>query len=153
MPAQNIPNRLMSCGVLITQGQPIEKFLLMKHKSRWDLPKGHTEPGETELECALRELAEETGILADQVELDPEFRFATDYVVRYKRFGRQPIPKTTVIFLGRLLCDVKIVVTEHLGYQWMPWCPPHSIQEWTLDPLLMAVERHLGETDCQGQSV
>ncbi|MEL7161300.1 MAG: NUDIX domain-containing protein, partial [Bacteroidota bacterium] len=31
-------------------------------RNRWDLPKGHVDPGETNLECALRELEEETGV-------------------------------------------------------------------------------------------
>ena len=46
----------LSCGFLILRGQPIDSFLLMKHPRRWDLPKGHLDEGETELQCALREL-------------------------------------------------------------------------------------------------
>jgi 8-oxo-dGTP pyrophosphatase MutT (NUDIX family) len=52
----------LSCGFLILRGQPVDSFLLMKHPRRWDLPKGHLDEGETELQCALRELQEETGI-------------------------------------------------------------------------------------------
>ncbi|MFN9976001.1 MAG: NUDIX domain-containing protein, partial [Phycisphaerae bacterium] len=46
----------LSCGFLIVKGDPIDSFLLMRHPKRWDLPKGHVDPGETEMECALREL-------------------------------------------------------------------------------------------------
>ena len=53
-----------SCGFLLVRGEPIREFLLMRHADRWDLPKGHVDAGETEMECALRELAEETGVAA-----------------------------------------------------------------------------------------
>ena len=137
-----IPEKLVSCGILIYRGDPIESFLLMEHKKRLDLPKGHVEPGESELECAYRELKEETGIKSDDIELDPDFRHTSDYVVRYKKYGRQPIPKTTVIFLARLLNPVEIIVTEHQGHHWQPWNPPHEVQEMAIDPLLAAVDSH-----------
>jgi bis(5'-nucleosidyl)-tetraphosphatase len=40
------------------------KFLMIKHLKggHWSFPKGHKEPGETDIEAALRELTEETGI-------------------------------------------------------------------------------------------
>ena len=137
-------NELKSCGVLVTRGRPLSEFLLMKHPTRWDLPKGHVDPGETEIQCALRELEEETGIAAADIELDADFRFTTRYsVVSQKRTGGEPWPKTLVIFLGRLKRDVEIVTTEHGSYAWFPWRPPHRIQEQTIDPLLSAVEEHL----------
>ncbi len=36
--------------------------VLMIHKGRWDLPKGHREQGETWAGCAVREVGEECGI-------------------------------------------------------------------------------------------
>ena len=45
------------------------KVLLLRHSSvssrgggHWDFPKGHIDDGETEIQTALRELEEETGI-------------------------------------------------------------------------------------------
>jgi bis(5'-nucleosidyl)-tetraphosphatase len=138
----------VSCGFLIVRGQPIDSFLLMQHPHRWDLPKGHVDEGETELQCALRELEEETGIAADDIEVDPTFRFEHSYPVNQKRYGgRGFIEKKLLIFLGRILRPVNIVVTEHHGYEWFPWNPPHAIQEMTIDPLLKQVHEHL-----QGQS-
>jgi 8-oxo-dGTP pyrophosphatase MutT (NUDIX family) len=34
--------------------KPDQSFLLMSHKDRYDLPKGHMEVGETEQQTALR---------------------------------------------------------------------------------------------------
>ena len=37
-------------------------YLFIERKGKWDLPKGHIEPGETPEQCALREVEEECGI-------------------------------------------------------------------------------------------
>ena len=128
-----------SCGFLILRGQPIREFLLMRHADRWDLPKGHVDPGESETECALRELQEETGIVASDIEPLDGFRFTLEYPVKNKRTG-ELTDKTLVVFLARLARDVAIKPTEHPDYQWFPWQPPHRIQAKTIDPLMAAVE-------------
>lgn len=38
--------------------------LMIYRNGRWDLPKGHLEPGETIEACAVREVCEETGVAA-----------------------------------------------------------------------------------------
>ena len=119
----------------------------MEHPKRWDLPKGHVDPGETDMECAMRELAEETGITASDIQLDAGFRFEHGYQVRHKRFNGELADKTLVIFLAELVCDVKIVVTEHDSYEWFKWDPPHDIQRKSLNPLLAEVEAYWGRRD------
>lgn len=136
--------KLYAYGVLIVRGDPIESFLLMVHKDRLDLPKGHLDEGEGEIECALRELEEETGIAAADIELDTGFRFSTSYPVWPKKYGKEECLKTTTIFLGRLLHDVEIKLTEHAGFEWRDWSPPHTIQSETIDPLLEQLAVYLG---------
>lgn len=134
----------VSCGFLIVRGEPLSEFLLMKHPTRWDLPKGHVDPGETELQCALRELEEETSIQPADIQIDKDFLFESRYLVNQKRYGGKGIiEKTLKIFLARLLYPVDILVTEHDGYRWFEWQPPHQIQELTIDPLLSAVNEHI----------
>ena len=134
-----------ACGFLIVKGDPVESFLLMKHAKRWDLPKGHIDPGENDLQCALRELLEETGIQEDQLIVDPEYRYESRYLVGGKRYGEsgQKVVKTLRIFLGRLTEDVAIDLTEHIGYEWFPWKPPHQIQQQAIDPLLAHFEDYI----------
>ena len=134
--------QIKSCGVLIIEGNPIDRFLLMEHANRLDLPKGHVDEGETDLECALRELQEETSIELEDIDLDPDFRFELQYPVKMKRYGNETCLKTLVIFLGRLRHPVKIEPTEHQGFRWVAWSPPHSIQLETIDPLLAALSAH-----------
>ena len=132
---------VQSCGFLIVRDEPTPSFLLMKHSTRWDLPKGHIDAGETKMQCALRELWEETGITSEQIVIDPDFKFKHDYVVRHKRDNKKKEKRLT-IFLAQLIKPVTISVTEHESYKWFEWKPPHSIQSETIDPLLAKLAEH-----------
>lgn len=135
-------SQVKSCGFLIVRGKPVSDFLLMRHPDRWDLPKGHVDGGENDLQCALRELEEETSITINDIEIDGDFRFITQYPVVSKKKGKVR-QKTLVIFLAYLVRDVNIAVTEHAGYQWFDWDPPQQIQAATIDPLLVELQTHL----------
>lgn len=49
-------------GILYREGENTCRVLLIFRNGVWDLPKGKKEPGETNEECARREVAEEVGI-------------------------------------------------------------------------------------------
>jgi 8-oxo-dGTP pyrophosphatase MutT (NUDIX family) len=58
----------LSCGVVVTDG----KRVLLGHATRsprWDIPKGLAEPDESHAAAAVRELAEETGLVVTEAEL------------------------------------------------------------------------------------
>ena len=68
-----------SCGALVFRRfHGNTELLLIKHANggHWSFPKGHVESGETEVETALREIKEETGI---DVLIDPSFREVISY--------------------------------------------------------------------------
>jgi 8-oxo-dGTP pyrophosphatase MutT (NUDIX family) len=132
--------------VLMTREDPME-VLLMRHTNRWDFPKGHCEDGESFRDAALREMEEETGVDSSEVALDPDFVFDLRYPVRSKRSGGQLRTKQVRFFLGYIQRRRSLTVTEHEGYQWLRWRPPHRIQERTIDPVLAAVGEHLGQLD------
>jgi 8-oxo-dGTP pyrophosphatase MutT (NUDIX family) len=135
--------KIKSCGFLIYRTQPRRSILLMRHDDRWDLPKGHVDPGETNLEAAYRELLEETGIGEADIEQDKQFKFTEKYLVPGKRYGLDgPQKKKLIIYLAKLKRPVKIVATEHLGHEWIDWLPPHLIQQKTIDPLLAELATH-----------
>ncbi len=90
-------NQDQSFGVIPVKKENNEiKFLIVKHKDgHWGFPKGHLKDGENELECAGRELIEETG--ATNICLNPEIKFEERYICE-KREGQ--CDKTVTYFLG-----------------------------------------------------
>jgi bis(5'-nucleosidyl)-tetraphosphatase len=137
--------QVKSCGFILFTGNRAnsqKSFLLMKHADRYDLPKGHIEPGESDIECALREMNEETGISADAVRVEPGFEYRSIYHPQSARYDNQFIEKTLIIFLGWVDNPIVTTSTEHLGYEWIDWQPPHQIQTQTIDPLLAEVSAY-----------
>jgi bis(5'-nucleosidyl)-tetraphosphatase len=68
-----------SCGALVFRKyHGNTELLLIKHANggHWSFPKGHVEPGETEIETAIREVKEETGI---DIIVDSSFREIVSY--------------------------------------------------------------------------
>ena len=72
--------REKSCGALvyrITQnGQKELLFIKHRHGTHWSFPKGHMEEGENEVQTALREVKEETGL---DIDLEGDFRQSVEY--------------------------------------------------------------------------
>lgn len=128
--------------LLMTRCLP-RKILLMQHRDRWDLPKGHAEAGEQILQAALRETEEETGIPANSIDVIPGFQFITEYDVRGQKRG--DYHKRVTYFLGLVAKDVPIKLTEHIGYRWFDWPIEKSIQGQTIDPLLASLQQFLRE--------
>lgn len=71
-----------SCGALVYRKyHGNTEILLIKHinSGHWSFPKGHVEGNETEIETAMREIKEETGI---DVIIDQSFREIVTYSPR-----------------------------------------------------------------------
>lgn len=127
-------------GMLLFAIEPPAKFLLLRHRNRWDLPKGHAEAGEDILTTALRETYEETGVLANSIRVDSEFRFELQYLVSYPNRGE--CLKRVTYFIGYLPTVRPIVLTEHESHRWWTWPQSQSLQRQTIDPLLQAARTH-----------
>lgn len=65
-----------SCGCIVLNEK---KEILLVHsvQEHWEMPKGHMEPGETEVETAIREVKEETNI--DVFILDENKKYVETY--------------------------------------------------------------------------
>ena len=83
-----------SCGALVYRRQKNQIYMLiLRHRKggHWSFPKGHVEAGETEVETALREVREETGL---NIELHGGFRKKISY------YPKPDVIKEVVYFLG-----------------------------------------------------
>ncbi len=104
-----------SCGiVLINRDNSQIKYLLLKYPhGHIDFAKGHIDPGETLIQCAKRELAEETSITDVQI-IDGFFE-QINYT--YQEDSKSHY-KTVDYFLAETdSTDVK-VSHEHTGFMW-----------------------------------
>ena len=108
--------REKSCGALvyrITQsGQKELLFIKHRHGTHWSFPKGHMEEGESEVQTALREVKEETGL---DIDLDVYFRKSFEY-------SQTPnFKKMVVFFVGLATNDHVVRQEEEIGEtRWIP---------------------------------
>jgi bis(5'-nucleosidyl)-tetraphosphatase len=105
-----------ACGFVLFRETP-DRFLYLTLQSArhgdFGAPKGHIRPGETELEAAYRETAEETGIERDQLAVFTRFRRAIRY--RLPEGG----PKEAVYYLARTEIPELRLSPEHSASTWI----------------------------------
>lgn len=107
-----------SSGIIVYSGSDDDiRFLFLTRKEGFlDFPKGHIEAGETEVESAVRETLEETGL---KVEADTRFRYNQEYW--YQRKGEK-IRKHVIMFVARAPENQEVQVSfEHEGHKWLTY--------------------------------
>ncbi|MCD6109721.1 NUDIX domain-containing protein [bacterium] len=108
-----------SCGVVLyymTKSSSAEILLLHYPEGHWGFPKGHTEKGEDDLQTALRELKEETGI--GYVELVDAFKEKMHYLFKNKG---ETISKDVYFFLAKTSNKNIELSYEHQNFDWLPY--------------------------------
>ena len=127
-----------SCGAIVYHIQNSEiLYLILRHKAgHWAFPKGHVENNETEVETALREIKEETGLL---VIIDHDFRLTNKY-----QPTRHSI-KDVVYFIARSDTDKVIVQdTEIDSFCWCLYNEAIDLITYENDKkILMEADKHL----------
>lgn len=110
-----------AAGLIVVRHLSIEKpfeYLLLRHsygKKHWTPPKGHVDPGETELLAAKRETEEEAGIEAEDYSIVNGFK----HTLHYKARGKE---KSVDYWLAKLK-DYNLQIklsSEHQDYKWLP---------------------------------
>lgn len=106
-------------------------------RGRWSLPGGRIEPGETAAQAALRELAEETGAVAEIIGL-------ADVVESIARDAEGRVESHVVILAhaGRWIAGepgVSVEATE------LAWVAPEAVSRYDATPGLAAVVRRAAE--------
>ena len=115
-----------AAGFIIFRKMPEIQFLLMQTsygKHHWSPPKGHVDPGETDIQTAFRETEEEAGFKEKMLRIIPEFKVELNYPVKSHKDGivRQ---KTTIYWLAELInprVDQVQMSHEHQDFKWLPF--------------------------------
>jgi 8-oxo-dGTP pyrophosphatase MutT (NUDIX family) len=112
-----------SVGVVIFRriGRSYSYLLLHHGGSYWNFPKGTQEQGEADLQTALRELEEETGI--KNVKLIDEFvdQYQYEFDSEIRDGVRERIYKTAIFYLGEVENDEVKISGEHIDYGWFDY--------------------------------
>ena len=114
-----------SCGAVVFFRNVQLKYLLLQYEAgHWDFVKGNVEPNESETDTVLRELKEETGIVATQT--IEGFRERIQYF--YRRQG-ETIQKEVVFYLIQADTEKVELSFEHVGYAWLDY--PDALERLT----------------------
>lgn len=92
------------------------EVLMIRRNNRWDLPKGHIEAGESAEECAVREIAEETGVQGAKIAA-----FLCNTMHAYDVYGVWEL-KTTHWYLLTTDSECGLQPQESEGIEYAEWC-------------------------------
>ena len=128
-----------SCGAIVyCKSKSQIELLLIKNRygGHWSFPKGHVEGTETEVETALREVKEETGL---DIDLKKGYRHAVEY------FPRPNVRKQVVYFLGEARSrEFKMQEEEISRILWADIHKAYHMVTFRNDKnLILMAERHL----------
>lgn len=105
---EEVTASIQSAGVIILDGEDV---LILRAYQNWDFPKGQVDPGETVLHAAVRETAEETGLMVGE-----------DYILTGDEappitYGSGKSRKTATYFLANRISDRRpfLPVSDKLG--------------------------------------
>lgn len=121
-----------SCGAIVYRRHHGNlEILLIKHvnSGHWSFPKGHVEEGETEVETALREVKEETGI---DIIIDPTFRETVTY------FPKKDTQKVVVYFIAKAKNFEYVPQEEEIAQiKWVDICHATSVLTYENDKTIV----------------
>lgn len=95
------------------------RYLLLHHGGDyWNFPKGTQEKGENDLQTALRELNEETGIADVRIVDGFSESYDYDFDTEIKDGVKQKVYKTVTFFLGEVKKEKIKISDEHIDFGW-----------------------------------
>ena len=129
-----------AAGGLVVNGDG--NYLFIRRQGKWDIPKGHIEPGEQSRECAVREVTEECGIGGLEIEKPICTTYHTYYI------GNQPILKSTDWYLMRCSNNIETTPQTEEDITEAVWVAPSDIDNLLKDSFSSipeVIEKALGK--------
>ena len=96
--------------------------LMIYRNNRWDLPKGHVDSGESDEACAVREIAEETGVEGAKI-----VRFLCNTLHAYGVYGVWELKQTSWYLCTAESCPTKPQKEEDIAVA--KWCSPEEVEQ------------------------
>lgn len=115
--------REKTIGIIVfkKEGQGIRYLLLHHGGEYWNFPKGRQEGLETELDSAMRELEEETGITKIEITDDFKDDYNYDFDTEVNNGVKEKIYKQAIFFLGEVKDEKIRISDEHLDFGWFDY--------------------------------
>ena len=139
---------LRAAGLIIFRRESFTKpseYLLLQTsygKHHWTPPKGHVDPGESDMETALRETEEESGLTRGSLHVMENIRKTLNYEVRGK-------PKTVIYWPAQVKSyNVPIRLSrEHQDFKWLTVEKACELLHGTTGVALQEVDHEIKVTD------
>jgi 8-oxo-dGTP pyrophosphatase MutT (NUDIX family) len=109
-----------SCGAVVVRSKEDlwEALLIRSKRGNWSFPKGRMDPGESEIDTAIREIREETGII---VSIDARFRREVPAIPVDKPGFRND--RLIVFYLAKAIGGEDTPqLSEIRELKWVPFC-------------------------------
>ena len=110
--------------VVVCEAPSTPLFLLLRAYRYWDFPKGELRPGESELDAAVREVMEETGIA------DLQFAWGSDHYRTQPYSGGKTASYFVALTTTRTVTfevDPQLGRAEHHEYRWVDYAAGWSL--------------------------
>ena len=131
-----------SCGAVVYNPKKHSFLIIKMLNGNWGFPKGHTEDQETDIQTAIREVTEETGI---NIEILDGFKKSIKYI---------PFPevlKKVIFFIG-ITEEEKVTIDKHEIEDYM-WCSyeealkmiTYKPQRDVMESSLQFIKNHYGD--------
>lgn len=136
-----------SAGVIVyytevINDQKVRIYLLLNYRrGYWDFAKGKLEKGETNLQAAVRELKEETGLKAHIFD-----GFEQSLTYMFKDPNGELVQKTVTYFVGKSSTKEITLSTEHLSSKWLPLKEAMQELTYTNSQQMLAMADHFAAT-------
>ena len=131
-----------SCGAVVYNPKKHSFLIIKMLNGNWGFPKGHTEDQETDIQTAIREVTEETGI---NIEILDGFKKSIKYI---------PFPevlKKVIFFIG-ITEEEKVTIDKHEIEDYM-WCSyeealkmiTYKLQRDVMESSLQFIKNYYGD--------